>query len=228
MKNSENRNSKNILSSWLPKREEISSGDPSLESKKNALTWLGVETLPIENSTPTSPSPSQEKASTWLEVDPLKNSTPTTPSLGNALAWLGGDPLENSAPTSPSPSLKERPQISISQPILPEEKPSITTKIATIPDFNQTIIQMFGGQPIRVVPPIQNQRNGQSMLDFLGRGLAIQGPASHSQPLTSSHQKHSVNQRSLLDFMTNPFASPSSTIVAPNGTKPNKIQRIYC
>ena len=280
------KNSENILSSWLPKREEISSGDPSLESKKNASTWLGVETLPIENSTPTSPSPSQEKASiwlggnppeekpattnlnptsfsrenalAWLGVESLEKKTPTSPSLGNASTWLGVDPLKNSTPTSPSSSqekasiwlgveltplqpeekptinistsllLEERPRISVSQPIPPQERPQITTKIATKPDFSQTIIRVFSNEPHRAVPPIQNQRNGQSMLDFLGRGFAIQGPANHSQPSISHRQKPSVNQKSLLEFMTNPFSSPSSTIVAPNVTKPNKIERIYC
>lgn len=170
MKNSGNRNSKNILSSWLLEGEKSSSGDPSLESKKNASTWLGVQPLPLE----------------------------------------------------------ERPQISISQPIPREEKTSITTKIATIPDFNQTIIQMFGGQPIRVVPPIQNQRNGQSMLDFLGRGFAIQGPANHSQPLTSSHQKPSVNQGSLLDFIINPCASPSPINDGARARAVKNTNIIYC
>lgn len=157
MKSSENRNGKNILSSWLPLRSETSSSDDS--------------SLKI-----------QEKASIWLEA---------------------ADPLE--------------------------KNPSISTKIGTSSNFHQTIIRVFSGEPKRVVPPIQNQRNGQNMLDFLGRGFAIQGPATHSQPLTSRDQKPSVNQRSLLDFMTNPFASPSSTIVAPNATKTNnKIVRIYC
>jgi hypothetical protein len=182
MKNSGNRNGENILSSWLLEGEKSSSGDPSLESKKNASTWLGVQPLP------------------------LKNSTPTSPSL----------PLE------------ERPQISISQPIPREEKPPIRAENRTPSNFNQSIIQMFSGEPTKVAPPIQNQTKGQSMLDFLGRGFAIQGPANHSQPLTSSHQKPSVNQRSFLDFMTNPFATPSSTIVTPSVTKPNKTQIIYC
>ena len=95
------------------------------------------------------------------------------------------------------------------------EKPPIPATIAKKLDFNQTIIRVFSGEPKRVVPSIQNQKNSQSMLDFLGRGFAIQGPAINSQPLTSDHQKPSVNQKSLLDFMTNPFASPSSIIVAP-------------
>jgi len=184
MKNSGNENT---LSSWLPKSEESSSGDPSLESKKNASTWLGVELTKLP-----------------LEEKPTKNISTSLP-------------------------LEEGPQISISQPIPREEKPPIRYENRTPSNFNQTIIRVFSNEPHRAVPPIQNQRKGQSMLDFLGRGFAIQGPANHSQPLTSSHQQPSVNQRSFLDFMTNPFASPSSTIVAPNATRSNNTNRIiYC
>jgi hypothetical protein len=282
MKNSGISGNENTLSSWLLESEEASSGDPSSESKKNALAWLGVESLPIENSTPTSPSPSQGNASTWLGVNPHEEKPATTNlnstsfSRENALAWLGVEltqlppeekptinistslppeekptinistslppeekptinistslPLEEKPTINISTSLppEEIPQISISQPIPSEEKPPIRAENRTSSNFNQTIIQMFGGHPIRAVPSIQNQRNGQSILDFLGRGFEIQGPANHSQPLTSSHQKPSVNQRSFLDFMTNGFATPSSTIVTPRVTKPNKTQIIYC
>jgi len=240
MKNSGISGNENTLSSWLLESEEASSGDPSSESKKNALAWLGVESLPIENSTPTSPSPSQGNASTWLGVNPHEEKPATTNlnstsfSRENALAWLGVEltqlPPEEKPTINISTSLppEEIPQISISQPIPSEEKPPIRAENRTSSNFNQTIIQMFGGHPIRAVPSIQNQRNGQSILDFLGRGFEIQGPANHSQPLTSSHQKPSVNQRSFLDFMTNGFATPSSTIVTPRVTKPNKTQIIYC
>ena len=103
-------------------------------------------------------------------------------------------------------------------------------KIGTSSNFHETIFRVFNGEPKRVPPPIQSKRNDQSMLDFLGRGFAIQGPANHSQPLTSRHQKPSVNQKSFLDFATNPFASPSSTIVAPRVIQPNthKATIIYC
>jgi hypothetical protein len=92
MKNSGNRNGENILSSWLPAPEASSSGNPSLESKKNASTWLGVQPLPLKNSAPTSPS------------------------------------------------------------LPPEEKTQTDTKIATQPDFSQTIIRMFSGEPTKVAP----------------------------------------------------------------------------
>ena len=110
------------------------------------------------------------------------------------------------------------------------EKLPISPKIGTSSNFHETIFRVFGGEPKRVVPPIQNQKNSQSMLDFLGRGFAIQGPAINSQPLTSDHQKPSVNQKSLLDFMTNPFASPSPIIVAPriNHSNDHKPTIIYC
>ena len=110
------------------------------------------------------------------------------------------------------------------------KKPPIPATIATKQEFNETIIRVFSGEPKRVVPSIQNQKNSQSMLDFLGRGFAIQGPANHSQPLTFRHQKPSVNQKSFLDFATNPFASPSSTIVAPKVDNSNhrKSIIIYC
>ena len=141
--------------------------------------------------------------SAWLlpsEVSP--RSTTDLESLEQALRWLGGDDLL-------------------------EKKPSISTKIGTSSNFHETIFRVFNGEPKRVVPPIQSQKNGQSMLDFLIGGLAIQGPATHSQPLTSSHQKPSVNQESLLDFVTNnPFASPSSTIVSPRVNQQTRI--IYC
>jgi len=52
MKNSGNRNGENILSGWLLEGEKSSSGDPSLESKKNASTWLGVQPLPREEKPP--------------------------------------------------------------------------------------------------------------------------------------------------------------------------------
>ena len=114
MKNSGISGNENTLSSWLLESEEASSGDPSSESKKNALAWLGVESL--------------------------EKKTPTSPSLGNASTWLGVQPLplKNSAPTSPS--------------LPPEEKTQTDTKIATQPDFSQTIIRMFSGEPTKVAP----------------------------------------------------------------------------
>ena len=64
------------------------------------------------------------------------------------------------------------------------------------------------------------------MLDFLGRGFASKGPANHSQPLTSSHQKPSVNKGSLLDFIINPCASPSPISNVARAVENTHI--IYC
>lgn len=150
--------------------------------------------------------------SAWFPPSEVSSrSTTDLESLEQALRWLGAKVNQDS-----------------NKPVI--KKPPIPAIIATKPDFNQTIIRVFSGEPKRVAPPIQNQKNSQSMLDFLGRGFAIQGPAINSQPLTSDHQKPSVNQKSLLDFMTNPFASPSSIIVAPriNHSNDHKPTIIYC
>jgi len=206
--------------------ESLEKKTPTSPSLGNASTWLGVELTPLqpeEKPTTTNLNPtsfSRENALAWLGVESLEKKTPTSPSLGNASTWLGVE----LTPLQP----EEKPTINISTSLPLEKKPPITTKIATILDFNESIIRIFSGEPTKAVPPIQNQRNGQSMLDFLGRGFAIQGPANHSQPSISHRQKPSVNQKSLLEFMTNPFSSPSSTIVAPNVTKPNNTNRIYC
>ncbi len=145
-----------------------------------------------------------------------------------ALAWtnVGGDPNNNPAKF-----------IDVSNWLPPENIPQNYSVPKNFPNrnpgndaFTNSIIRVFAGEPKRVAPPIQNQKSGQSMLDFLGRGFAIQGPANHSQPLTFRHQKPSVNQKSFLDFATNPFASPSSTIVAPKVDNSNdrKSIIIYC
>ena len=150
----------------------------------------------------------------------------------NLSAWLL--PSEDSLSASDLKDLKDLDnasnwlEVGSGNPVI--EKLLISPKIGTSSNFHETIFRVFGGEPKRVVPPIQNQKNSQSMLDFLGRGFAIQGPANHSQPLTFRHQKPSVNQKSFLDFATNPFASPSSTIVAPRVIQPNnhKATIIYC
>ena len=151
--------------------------------------------------------------SSWLPPRPEESSSDDLDlnSLKQVLRWLGAEVNRDS-----------------DKPVI--KKPPIPATIATKQEFNETIIRVFSGEPKRVVPSIQNQKNSQSMLDFLGRGFAIQGPANHSQPLTSRHQKPSVNQKSFLDFATNPFASPSSTIVAPRVIQPNnhKATIIYC
>ena len=145
-----------------------------------------------------------------------------------ALAWtnVGGDPNNNPAKF-----------IDVSNWLPPENIPQNYSVPKNFPNrnpgndaFTNSIIRVFAGEPKRVAPPIQNQKSGQSMLDFLGRGFAIQGPAINSQPLTSDQQKPSVNQKSLLDFMTNPFASPSPIIVAPriNHSNDHKPTIIYC
>ena len=151
----------------------------------------------------------------------------------NLSAWLL-PPSDDSPSTSELKDLKDLDnasswlEVGSGNPVI--ENLSIRPKIGTSLNFHETIFRVFGGEPKRVAPPIQSQKNDQSMLDFLGRGFAIQGPANHSQPLTSRHQKPSVNQKSFLDFATNPFASPSSTIVAPRVIQPNnhKATIIYC
>ena len=165
----------------------------------------------------------EKNLSAWLPPRPEESSSDDLDlnSLKQVLRWLGAD------------LTKERHAINISTSIpLPlEKKPQISNKIGTQPDFNESIIRVFSCEPKRVAPQIQSQKNGQSMLDFLGRGFEFRGPANHSQPLTFRHQKPSVNQKSLLDFVTNnPFASPSSTIVAPRVIQPNnhKATIIYC
>ncbi len=150
----------------------------------------------------------------------------------NLSAWL--PPSEDSPSTSELKDLKDLDnasswlEVGSGNPVI--KKLPISAKIGTSSNFHETIFRVFGGEPKRVVPPIQSQKNGQSMLDFLIGGLAIQGPANNSQPLTSRHRKLPVNQRSLLDFVTNPFASPSSTIVAPriDNSSDHKATIIYC
>ena len=150
----------------------------------------------------------------------------------NLSAWL--PPSDDSPRASELKDLKDLDnasswlEVGSGNPVI--EKLPISPKIGTSSNFHETIFRVFGGEPKRVAPQIQSQKNDQSILNFLGRGFAIQGPANHSQPSISRHQQHSVNQRSLLDFMTNPFASPSSIIVAPriNHSNDRKPTIIYC
>ena len=147
----------------------------------------------------------------------------------NLSAWL--PPSDDSPSTSELKDLKDLDnasswlEVGSGNPVI--ENLSISPKIGTSLNFHETIFRVFGGEPKRVAPQIQSQKNGQSMLDFLGRGFEFRGPANHSQPLTFRHQKPSVNQKSLLDFVTNnPFASPSSTIASPRVNQQTRI--IYC
>ena len=132
-----------------------------------------------------------------------------------ALNWLGGNSITTSTSIPAPTPLEEKFPITTSNSITTplERKTQISNKIGTQPDFNESIIRIFSGEPAKVVPPIQNQRDGLSMLDFFGRGFATQGPANHSQPLRSRHQQVSRNQTSLLDFVANPFQSQPSTSV---------------
>jgi hypothetical protein len=154
-----------------------------LASQEKALNWLGGNSITTSTSIP-APTPLEEKF-------PITTSIPA-PTL-----------LEEKFPITTSNS--------ITTPL--ERKTQISNKIGTQPDFNESIIRIFSGEPAKVVPPIQNQRDGLSMLDFFGRGFATQGPANHSQPLRSRHQQVSRNQTSLLDFVANPFQSQPSTSV---------------
>ena len=78
--------------------------------------------------------------------------------------------------------------------------------------FTYGIIRVFAGEPKRVAPPIQNQKSVQSMLDFFGRGLNAQGPATHSNSAPKHPQQSVKKHGNFLEFLGNPFGKPSSSI----------------
>ena len=86
--------------------------------------------------------------------------------------------------------------------------------------FTYGIIRVFAGEPKRVAPPIQNQKSGQSMLDFFGRGLNAQGPATHSNQAPNHPQQSVGRHGNFLEFLGNPFGKPSST------TSPNRYSQV--
>ena len=78
--------------------------------------------------------------------------------------------------------------------------------------FTNSIIRVFAGQPQRHAPTIKDQKNGQSMLDFLGRGLNAQGPATHSNPAPKHPQQSVEKHGNFLEFLGNPFGKPNSSV----------------
>jgi hypothetical protein len=78
--------------------------------------------------------------------------------------------------------------------------------------FANSIIRVFAGEPQRYAPEIRDQKQNQSLVDFFGRGLNAQGPATNSNPVPHRPFQSSQNQGSLFDFLGNPFAKPKTSI----------------
>lgn len=93
--------------------------------------------------------------------------------------------------------------------------------------FTYSIIRVFAGQPQRHAPTIKDQKNGQSMLDFLGRGLNAQGPAMNSDPVPHRPFQSSQNQGSVFDFLGNPFGKPSSSTSPKNSENQTRPKCLY-
>ena len=78
--------------------------------------------------------------------------------------------------------------------------------------FANSIINVFAGQPQRHAPTIKDQNNSQSLIDFFGRGLNAQGPATHSNSAPKHPQQSVEKHGNFLEFLGNPFGKPSSSI----------------
>jgi hypothetical protein len=98
--------------------------------------------------------------------------------------------------------------------------PSVPNRNPDNDAFTYGIIRVFAGEPKRVAPPIQNQKSGQSMLDFFGRGLNAQGPATHSNQAPNHPQQSVGRHGNFLEFLGNPFGKPSSS------TSPNRYSQV--
>ena len=130
------------------------------------------------------------------------------------LAWtnVGGDPNNNNSATLRGVS-NWLPSENIPQNYsVPKNFPNRN------PDndaFTNSIIRVFAGEPKRVAPPIQNQKSGQSMLDFFGRGLNAQGPATHSNQAPNHPQQSVGRHGNFLEFLGNPLGNqaPQSNLI---------------
>lgn len=93
--------------------------------------------------------------------------------------------------------------------------------------FANSIINVFAGQPQRHAPTIKDQNNSQSLIDFFGRGLNAQGPATHSNSAPKHPQQSVEKHGSLLEFLGNPFGKPNSSTSPKNHQSATAQQYLY-
>ena len=142
------------------------------------------------------------------------------------LAWtkVGGDPNNNNSATLrnvsnwlPSENIPQNYSVPIN---FPNRNPDNDA-------FTNSIIRVFAGQPQRYAPTIKDQKNDQSILDFLGRGFNAQGPATHSNPAQQIPSQSSGNQRNIIDYLGNPFGKPNSSTSPKNHQSATAQQYLY-
>ena len=139
---------------------------------------------------------------------------------GSVSTWISVDPYTSSSRNNSGNFKRD-----VSDWLPPHEEPikkpqnSLIYRNQNSDFFANSIIRVFAGEPQRYASEIKDQKRNQSLVDFFGRGLNAQGPATNSNPVPHRPFQSSQNQGSLFDFLGNPFAKPKTSIFPESSSR---------